>query len=448
MNPEPLRIPSEVARRLIVTKQRLAGPSRPRATSETILSVVRDLGYVQWDPVPIVAPSHLLSLWARLEGFRPAQLERLLWTDRTLFEHWTPIASIVRTEDYPLYRSLMERYPDSLTRSWGSQRDRTRRYLRSHAGLRRRILRELSHGPRTLGEFDDHARTRRHDGEWTPTSDVSQMLYHLTMRGEVMVVGHRGAMNLWGLAERFLPEWVDRAALTVEEFELAAAELAILALGVATPREILTYFVRGRYVDLGGALARLERDGQVLRVRVEGPKTAHEDRYVHRSDLRRLDALRSEELEPQVSLLPPFDNMLYSPARGERLFGFTYVREQFLPKAKRRFGLYVLPILRGDSFIGRIDARCERETDTLSVLSVHAEPGAPGGRGVGAEVAAAIDRLAGQLGATSVRYGARVPRVWASAFRRSGPTPPERARGRAVSRPPSRGGPDRSRRPI
>lgn len=402
-------------RRLAVTKQHLAGPLPAKPTKQTLLSVVRDLAYVQWDPVPIVAPSHLLSLRCRLGQFRPADLERLLWEEKRLFQHWTPIASIVLTEDFPIYHSLMQRYPNSLSRSWGSQRTRAAIFLRDHRDLRRRILRQLASGPRVIGQFEDHRRTRRDDGEWTPPSDVAQMLYHLTMRGEVMVVGHEGNQNLWGLSAEFLPTWVERQTISPAEVERRAAERAILALGTATPTEINLYFVRGRYEHLGTTLRALESDGVIHRVLVEG-LGPRDERYVHERDLRFLESRGDADWTPRVSLLPPFDNMLHSQARTNLLFGFDYVREQFLPVEKRRYGTYVLPILWGDRFIGRVDPRHDKARQELVINAVHAERDAPG-REVAASVAEEIRRLGGFLGAKRVRYTSRVPEAWRSALR-------------------------------
>ena len=416
MAPETRRVPLEAVRRLAVTKQHLAGKVAPKATPESLLSVVRDLGFVQWDPVSIVAPSHLLSFASRLREFRPEALEDLLWREKKLLEHWTPMASIVLTEDYPLYLSLMKRYPGSLSHSWGSQRTRAKRFLASHARLRRKILAELKRGPRTLGEFEDHARTKRDDGEWAPGSDVAHMLYHLTLSGDVMVVGHEGNQNVWGLPDGFLPDWVNRDALTEEEFERSAAQRAIRALGTATPREITLYFVRGRYEKLKQTLADLEQEGRIERVAVEG-LGPRDERYVHASDVPLLGALGSDRFEPRMSLLPPFDTLLGNQSRGNLLFGFDYIREQFLPKEKRRYGLYVLPILWGARFIGRIDPRLDKETGTLVINSVHAEPGAPTDPAVASEIRATIARLASFVGARRVSYPSRVPAAWRSSLR-------------------------------
>ena len=211
----------ENARRLAVTKQHLAGTLPRRATSKHILSVVRDLCYVQWDPIDAVAPSHIISFWSRIGNFRLADLDGLLWKTKELFLHWTPIASIVRTKDYPIYASMMERYPESLSHSWGGQMRRARAFLTAHGELRKRVLSELKKGPLQLSEFKDYVQTKRSTDGWSSGSEVSAMLFHLLMSGDVMIVGHRGYQNIWGLSEEFLPTQLTRTALTEKAFELS-----------------------------------------------------------------------------------------------------------------------------------------------------------------------------------------------------------------------------------
>src|SRR5206468_9995427 len=208
----------ESARRLAVTKQHLAGKTTGSA-ADAILSVIRDLGYVQLDPINTVAPSHVLVLWSRVGNFRLSDLDRLLWDEKKLFEHWSHAASIVLTEDYPLHHSLMRRYPESLSKSWGGWRDRARKWQAKNTELRRKILQELKKGPLRVSEFEEFVRTKRSVDGWTSGSHLSTALFHLQMSGDVMVVGHEGNQKIWGLSDDFLPTWVERKELTEQEAE-------------------------------------------------------------------------------------------------------------------------------------------------------------------------------------------------------------------------------------
>ena len=405
----------EAARRLTVTKQRLSGKRPRRGTREDIVSVVRALGYVQWDPVTVVAPSHLVSLWSRIGDFRLSDLEALLWDERRLFEHWTPIASLVLMEDYPVFDYLMKRYPESLSKSWANHIPRAKKFLADHVGLRRRILKDLEGGPLVQNQFRDYVKSKRSDDGWSSGSDVSTMLFHLLMRGEVMVVGHRGNQNVWGLSEKFLPEWVDKTALKEEEFERLAAERAIRAMGTASPSEITYYFVRGRYGNLKKTLEALVSDSIIQRVTVDG--FGREARYVHAQDVPLLEEVVGSAWHPRTALIAPFDNLIAGRRRANTVFGFDYAHEQFLPKEKRIYGTWVLPVLRGERLIGRIDPRLDKERKKLIINSVHAEPGAPVGDEVASDIAESIEGLSSFVGATGVEYGPRVPAGWRGRLR-------------------------------
>ena len=404
----------ESARRLTVAKQHLAGKLPTGPAREAILSVIRDLGFVQWDPINVVAPSHVLTLWSRVGNFRLSDLDRLLWEEKKLFEHWSHAASIVLTEDYPLFYSLMKRYPESLSKSWGGWRERARTWLPQHAELRKTILRELKKGPLRLSEFEDHGRTKGRADGWGFGSDVSTMLFHLQMSGEAMIVGHEGNQNIWGLAETFLPSSVARNELPEQEVEREGAERTIRALGTASPSEINRYFLRGRYLNLKKALERLQEESIIHRVRIEGISG---ERYVHDRDVRLLESMNSDAWRPRMSLLAPFDNLLAVREGTSRLFGFDYVHENFLPKKKRKFGTYVLPILWGDRFIGRVDPKMDRKNERLVINSIYAEPGAPRDKEVALKIRETIENLAEFLGAKEVEYTASVPKPWRNSLR-------------------------------
>ena len=346
-----------------------------------------------------------------------SDLDGLMWEEKKLFEHWAGrFAAIVLTEDYPLYYSMMKRYPVSIGKSWGVQGARATKFLSEHRELAKSVMNQLKKGPLQLTQFKDYARTKRIAEAWTSGSDVSTMLFHLEMSGKVMVVGHQGYQNIWGLPEEFLPSWVERTELAEEEVERLTAERAIRALGIASPREINYYFPRGRYQNLGGALDGLLEDSIIHRVRVEGIPGGGE-RYVHDLDMKLLESVKDDAWEPRMSLLPPFDNLICGRQRTNRVFGFDYNHEMFLPEYKRKFGYYVLPILWGERFIGRVDPRMDRRKEKLLVNSVHAEPAAPTDKEISAKIGETIERLAEFLGAKEVVYAGRVPPAWRNSLR-------------------------------
>ncbi len=413
MKRESVSVSAESVRRLAIAKQHLAGKLPARATSGDILSTVRDTCYVQWDPIAAIAPSHLIALYARVGRFRVHEVEKLLWKEKRMFYHWTPVAMLVLMEDYPLYYSLMRRYPASLTKSWGQHAVRARKFLSEHRELRKRMLDELKSGPLLLTQFKDYVRTKRSDDGWSSGSDVSAMLSHLHMSGEVMVVGHDGIQNLWGLSEDFLPDWVEKRELPHEEVDREAALRTIGALGTASPSEMYRYFIRGRFKNLKGALETLADESRITSVEIEGQRS-RDGFYMLSSDLKLLESIEAGDWYPRMSLLAHFDNMVAVRDWLKRVFGFEYIHEQFLPKNKRKYGTFVLPILWGDRIIGRLEPRMDRENERLIVSSVHAEPGAPATRSVSSLLASTVEQFSEFLGAKEVVYTSSVPSAWKS----------------------------------
>ena len=168
---------------------------------------------------------------------------------------------------------------------------------------------------------------------------------------------------------------------------------------MGTPTQIARTF-DGRPAGWERALETLVREGVAIPVRVgdlDGP------RYVHADVLDR-------SFRPRTTLVSPFDDLVSDRDHTEQLFGFRFRLEIYVPKAKREFGYFVLPILHGDRLIGRIDPRFDRATGVLHVNAVYAEDGAPAG--AGAAVRRTIDELGRWRGATDIRFTRKVPSAW------------------------------------
>jgi len=406
------------ARRLAITRQRLAG-ARPPANAAGMLEVVRDLSCLQLDPISAVARSHQIVLWSRLGKYDLADLDRLLWQDHSLFEYWAHVASIVLTEDYPIHNLLMRTYATGVPRSPGDRKFHA--WLGANRDLRRRILAEIRrNGPLPSRYFEDKSGADWHSTGWTSGRNVSQMLDYLWTKGQIMVAGRSGIQKLWDVTERCLPDQTPRDKLSEREVVYRAAQKSLRALGVARPRHIAQHYIRGRYPDLNSVLDDLEAVGRVERVEIRdhGPRSEAERGwpgpwYLHADDVPLLDRLEIGDWEPRTTLLSPFDNLICDRLRAEQLFDFKFRMEIYVPQAKRQYGYYVLPILHGDRLIGRIDPKMDRENGWLIINAVYAEPDAPMTRTAARSVAGAIEDLGAFLGAKDIVFSKRrVPAAW------------------------------------
>ena len=342
------------ARRIAVRAQLLDG------SATDVLSTVRHLGRLQIDPISTVAPPQYLVLWSRLGPYDRAELERLLWEKRKLFE-WN--AFIYPIEDLPLIRALMrEPWGQLKWHGWAKE------FMKEQAGLRRYILRELERGgPMPSRELEHHAaRADERTVWWGTRAQMTWMLELLHRRGKIAVGGRQSGQRLWDLAERV---WPETETVPLAEARRILEEKRFRAQGIR--------FERGRLDAHPGA-----EDGPV---------------------------------RPRVTFLSPFDGLVKNRDRAEALWDFFYRLEMYVPKAKREYGYYVLPILRGDRLIGRIEPVFERKTGVLRVEGVFAEPGAP--KSAGSGIATAMRRLAKWLGAEEIRYPRRVPAAWRASLR-------------------------------
>jgi uncharacterized protein YcaQ len=385
-----------LARRLILSRQRLASPPPAAPGPEAIMAVATDLGSLQLDPISVVARSHQLVLWSRLGGYHLADLDALLWRDRCLFEYWTHAAAIVCTGDYPIHSLLMRRYPSP-------RHAQLRAWLADNQALRRSILRQLrAGGPLPTRALEDRAATDWQSSGWTQGRNVDRMLDLLWTQGRIMVAGRQGQQRVWDLAERCLPSWAPTRRPPEREVVRLATQRSLRALGVATARDIDRSFTAGRYPGLSSVLAGLQRSGQVEQVRLAADGTERTGPwYVHADDLALLERLQSGDWQPRTTLLSPFDNLIINRERTERLFGFQFRLEIYVPKAARRHGYQL---------VGRVDPVFDRAAGRLVVNAVHAEPDAPAS--AGPAVATALLELAAFLGATGVDLRQPPPQVW------------------------------------
>ncbi|HET6443088.1 MAG TPA: crosslink repair DNA glycosylase YcaQ family protein [candidate division Zixibacteria bacterium] len=409
----PRRISPETLRRLAISSQKLVGP-RTGSGREAIMEVIRDLGCVQFDPLRAIERTQLLVLRSRLGEFDPGYLDSLLYEERKLFEYWAHAASIVLTEDFPIFwRHMREWAPGD--RPWMK---RARAWMAENQVLRTHILKEIqSKGPLSAREFQDNSNSKWQSSGWSNGQTVRQMLNYLWEQGEIFISRRNGLTKLWDLRERCLPDWTPREDLAWSEVVYRAAQTSLKALGAGRIRQIERHFTRSNYPDLTDTITKLESEDLIQRIEIEESGAIWPGNwFIHSANLVLLDQIESGDWQPRTNLLSPFDNLICDRDRTEQLFDFFFRIEIYVPKAKRQFGYYVMPILHGDRLIGRIDPKMDRKSKKLVVNNVYAEPTTPINRATGLEVAGAIGDLAAFLGARDVDYSGEVPAGWRKAL--------------------------------
>lgn len=388
------------ARRLALHAQGLAAP--PRAGT-SVSDVVAQIGCLQLDPIGVVARSPLLVLRARMRGgthdSHARALHRAAYADRSLFDYWCHEASLCHVDDLPLHRWAMRTHGERLSPA----RAHRTRWLGANAEFADHVEAELrERGPLRARALEDRSAAAWEWGHWTDEvssrQTISRLLDLLWMHGRIGVGDRQGIERLWQDMERCLPPGAlvaaDAEPLDESEVVRAAALRAFGMLGVARAAHITAHFTRRRYPGLELALEQLEASGQLERVTVAGLRGEWWGRAA--------DLEAASRLEPgsRTLALSPFDNVLCDRARAAELFGFDHRLEIYVPRDKRRWGYYVLPVLHGERFIARADLRVEASDaeSVLRVIAVHEEPG----RRAPAAVGRAIDGLARWRGGCAI----------------------------------------------
>ena len=396
------------ARRLAIAAQGLAGP-RAEASSAGVLALMRQLNCVQIDPIRAVERTQLLVLWSRMGSFEPSLLDDLQ-EERLIIEAWAHCASFVLTEDYPLFRLWIGR---AFSGS-GVGPERVRAWMEENTELQAHIKDRLgAEGPLAAKDFADLAVIPWESRGWSSGSTVTRMLDFLDRRGVVMSVGRRGNQKRWHLREAWLPEWADQELPAEAEVVRLACQRSLKALGVANRKQINNHFMRAMYPNLGERLTELAAEEVVLPAQIEGADGRWAGEwYIHRESLPLLESMRAGGWAPRTVFLSPFDNLICDRERTEQFFSFHYRIEIYVPKAKRQYGYYVMPLLHGDRFGGRMDSKIDRKTGVYHILALYPEEDARIDTESGAAVAESLLELAQFIGAKGVELGDRIPADW------------------------------------
>lgn len=368
------RLSLEEARRIALSAQ---GLDRPRPEGGVDVRHVRrtlhTLGVLQLDYVNVLVPAHYLVLYSRLGPYDRSLLEKVVYRRREFVEQWAHQASVVPVERWSTVRDLP------------GDRDRRGRalasFLEEYDGYAERVLRVVGErGPLVAAELPEpeSGQGARRDGwGWTPQKTALEAHF---LQGSLAVADRRERdfARVYDLAARVVPDRHRRPAGARRRAQRELLCDAARAHGVGTAHDLADFY-RMRVGDTRRRLAELVEAGRLERVEVEGWE---EPAFLH-------PEARSPQRVRATALLSPFDPVTWYRPRLERLFGFDYRVEIFIPEKKRRWGYYVLPFLLGDQLVGRVDLAADRSGRRLRVKAAYRES-----RAAAASVAEA---LAGEL---------------------------------------------------
>jgi uncharacterized protein YcaQ len=391
------------ARRAALAAQGFAD-ARPSGvvTRRHLARLLARIRLLQLDSVNVAVRAHYMPVFSRLGPYDPGLVDDAAWTHsarrpRLLVEYWAHEASLLPVADWPLLLS-------------GAKRPGWWRHYEALADREPQLVDDLLAAVKELGPVGAGALetalgagvARPKGASWWARSDVKRICEYLFGAGALTTGARVHFQRLYDLPERVLPPEVLAAHPADPEVSARALVLrAAGALGVATEPDLRDYYRLGP-AHAQRAVTQLLEEGGLERVTVRG----------WRHPAYRLPGARIPRRITARALVSPFDPLTWERARTERLFGFRYRIEIYIPEPQREYGYYVFPFLLDDALVARVDLKADRVAGVLRVPGAFGEP--PGSSAVAAdrprvvaELAAALHELAAWQGLEGVVVGER-----------------------------------------
>ncbi|WMW79531.1 crosslink repair DNA glycosylase YcaQ family protein [Undibacterium cyanobacteriorum] len=351
------------ARNIHLAAQGLLTPHKKRASKQSVLDTIAQMGLLQIDTIHVVARSPYLVLWSRLGDYQPEWLDQHL-AEGSLFEYWSHEACFLPIESFGRYRRQMLN-PEGLGWKYNE------RWLRDNQQHVDHIIKHI----KQFGECRS-ADFERQDGksggwwEWKPEKRSLEVLFTL---GKVMVARRERFQRVYDLTERVHPTWNDKRDLRpLKETQQAQVLDAVKALGICKASWIGDYY-RMKKLDAHLRPDHLVDQGLLCATEVD---RWGETAYYHPAQQSLIEQAAAGQLRAtHSSLLSPFDPVVWDRKRASDLFAFDYKLECYTPEAKRRYGYFCLPILRRGKLIGRLDAKAHRKQGVMEIKALYLEDG-------------------------------------------------------------------------
>ncbi|MEX0370277.1 MAG: winged helix-turn-helix domain-containing protein [Tateyamaria sp.] len=380
----PFLLTNAQARRLFLDRHALSETPAGPAHGAALLDLITRLGFVQLDSINTVARAHDLILFSRRPQYRPKRLKTLYERDRALFEHWTHDAAVIPVAFYPYWHLRRERDASRLRAQWSAwRRDGF------EAKFQPVLDRIREHGPCCSGDVGEEET--RSSGGWWDWHPSKTALEYLWRSGALQVVKRQGFQKYYDLTERVLDRrTIGNAPDTEETIDWCCRE-ALDRLGFATHGELAAFWDHISPAEAKAWCAEALGAGRIIQVDVTGHDGTVRTTFADPSlpDDPALERVPTQRLR----VLSPFDPALRDRKRAERLFGFSYRIEIFVPESKRTYGYYVFPLLEGDRVVGRVDMKAHRADDVLRVRALWPEAKVRWGKGRQTAFEAELDRL-------------------------------------------------------
>ena len=309
--------------------------------------------YVQIDTISILQRSHHHIFWSRVPNYHPAIINKLQREKKSIFEYWAHAAAYLPMSDYRFSLPLKDFF-----------RQGKDRWPKSDPKIMSKVLKRIEdEGPLMARDFRPESQRKRTGWwDWKPAKLALERLF---FQGDLMVLERRGFQKVYDLPARIIPHHIDTSFPSREELARHLIDNALQTHGLASVGEI-SYLRKGVKRAVQSQIEALVEDHAIKRVHVRGLEKI--DFYTTEDFLN-----KSIRIQKTLRILSPFDPLIIQRKRLQHFFDFDYQIECYVPKEKRKYGYYVLPLLLGDQLIGRLDAKADRKKGVLQIFSLRLE---------------------------------------------------------------------------
>lgn len=314
-----------------------------------VMATIRRLGFVQIDTIRNVTRAHHHIMWTRNQNYR----EKMLWPllrQRQLFEHFTHDASLIPMEILPLWQRQFRRLGAKAAQGKWFQSGLAREEIEN---IRKRIERE---GPLSTHAFETKVQSREMWARPPHKKALDQMWY----AGELATCHREKFVKFYDLGDRIFPAHL-REGPEAPACSDTLCDQALDRISFGSCGEVQRFWDA---MDAGEARGWLDRR-KLVPVSVQSADGTWREAWSASDIETRLETARPVTI--RLRILNPFDPAIRDRMRLQRLFGFDYRNEMFVPKDKRRWGYYVYPLLEGDRFVGRLEVKADRAAGWMRV---------------------------------------------------------------------------------
>ena len=399
-----LTMTNRQARQFILLKHGLLGDYKFKG-KDGAHAFIRQSGCIQYDPVDICGRNADLTLQSRTQNYKKSWLDELLYKDRALADYPDKNLSIINMCDWPYFERYREAARDNVKKypEMGVLIDKTREIIRASG--------PVSSDDFTLeGDFSWRSAIHWSSGSGDSGNVSRSVLEQMYSSGDLIIHHKKGTRKYYDLSEKYVPEEILRAPEPLpDEVEHQKWRIfrRIGAIGLMWNRPSFAWL----YIwDLSGpargkAFEALLGEGKIIETSVEGIRGPL---YIQAGDLALAETVingaDADIYKPRCEFMAPLDPMLWDRQLIKALFNFHYQWEIYTPAVKRRFGAYVLPILYGDRFIGRLEAVRESKAGTLAVKNIWFEDGVKPTKKINAAIGRRLQKFAKFNGCAEVEY--------------------------------------------